>query len=90
MAVVTTLLPARSAAEKKKIENPKARIGLVFDVGGRGDKSFNDAAYEGLYRARAALETSDLPDTSTLAVLADRVIDRAIQIHGAAGRGRQA
>jgi farnesyl diphosphate synthase len=27
-------------------------------------------------RARAALETSDLPDTSTLAVLADRVIDR--------------
>ena len=26
----------------------KLRIGLVFDVGGRGDKSFNDAAYRGL------------------------------------------
>src|SRR3546814_16944920 len=24
------------------------RIGLVYDVGGRGDQSFNDAAYEGL------------------------------------------
>lgn len=31
------------------------RVGLVFDVGGRGDKSFNDAAYEGLERARAEL-----------------------------------
>ena len=30
-------------------------IGLVFDVGGRGDKSFNDAAYAGLTRARAEL-----------------------------------
>jgi basic membrane protein A len=30
-------------------------VGLVFDVGGRGDKSFNDAAYAGLERARAEL-----------------------------------
>lgn len=27
------------------------KVGLVFDVGGRGDKSFNDAAYAGLERA---------------------------------------
>lgn len=27
------------------------RVGLVFDVGGRGDKSFNDSAYYGLDRA---------------------------------------
>jgi basic membrane protein A len=27
------------------------RVGLVFDVGGRGDKSFNDAAFAGLERA---------------------------------------
>ena len=27
-------------------------VGLVFDVGGLGDKSFNDAAYVGLIRAR--------------------------------------
>ncbi len=30
-------------------------IGLVFDVGGRGDKSFNDAAYRGLVQARDSL-----------------------------------
>jgi basic membrane protein A len=31
------------------------RIGLVFDVGGRGDKSFNDGAYAGLLRAEKEL-----------------------------------
>jgi basic membrane protein A len=31
------------------------RVGLVFDVGGRGDKSFNDSAFAGLERARAEL-----------------------------------
>ncbi len=30
-------------------------MGLVFDVGGRGDKSFNDAAYAGLERAKREL-----------------------------------
>ncbi len=29
----------------------KVRVGLVFDVGGRGDKSFNDSAYAGLEKA---------------------------------------
>ncbi len=33
----------------------KPKVGLVFDVGGRGDKSFNDAAYAGLERAKAEL-----------------------------------
>lgn len=36
------------AAEGSK----KVKVGLVFDVGGRGDKSFNDAAYAGLEKAR--------------------------------------
>jgi len=31
------------------------RIGMVYDVGGRGDKSFNDAAHRGLERARTEL-----------------------------------
>jgi len=31
------------------------RVGLVFDVGGRGDKSFNDAAYKGVERAAREL-----------------------------------
>ena len=31
------------------------KVGLVFDVGGRGDQSFNDAAYARLERAMAEL-----------------------------------
>jgi basic membrane protein A len=31
------------------------QVGLVFDIGGRGDKSFNDAAYAGLERAQKEL-----------------------------------
>ena len=45
------------------------QVGLVFDVGGRGDKSFNDAAYAGLERAQkelgaqfTTLETSEGAD----------------------------
>ena len=32
-----------------------SEVGLVFDVGGRGDKSFNDAAYLGLQMAKDSL-----------------------------------
>jgi basic membrane protein A and related proteins len=31
------------------------KVGLVFDVGGKGDQSFNDAAYEGVQRAAREL-----------------------------------
>ncbi|MDX1620143.1 MAG: BMP family ABC transporter substrate-binding protein [Nitriliruptorales bacterium] len=31
------------------------RVGLVFDIGGRGDQSFNDAAYAGLEQAQTEL-----------------------------------
>jgi basic membrane protein A len=31
------------------------KVGLAFDVGGRGDKSFNDSAYAGLERAQKEL-----------------------------------
>ena len=34
----------------------RVRVGVVFDVGGLGDKSFNDAAYRGLMRAAAELD----------------------------------
>lgn len=33
-------------------EQPTVRVGLVYDVGGRGDQSFNDMAYAGLERAQ--------------------------------------
>ncbi len=34
---------------------PNSEVGLVFDVGGRGDKSFNDQAYRGLVMAKDSL-----------------------------------
>jgi basic membrane protein A len=45
------LVSAASAASA----NP-FKVGLVFDVGGRGDKSFNDSAVRGLDRAKADLK----------------------------------
>jgi basic membrane protein A len=54
--LATVLLPRRKpAAAAPTGPNAEVRIGLVFDVGGRGDKSFNDAAYTGLLRAEREL-----------------------------------
>ncbi|MBL8679618.1 MAG: BMP family ABC transporter substrate-binding protein [Myxococcales bacterium] len=60
LCAVTCALPARRPDPTAATSAPPrglraARVGLVFDVGGRGDKSFNDAAYAGLARARAEL-----------------------------------
>lgn len=47
-----------SCGEKKspgQKNNHQLKVGLVFDVGGRGDKSFNDAAYRGLEKANEEL-----------------------------------
>lgn len=53
-AVLVTFLPPRHPTEARAA-GKGPRIGLVFDVGGRGDKSFNDSAYEGLAKAEAEL-----------------------------------
>lgn len=66
----------------------RVRVGLVFDVGGRGDKSFNDGAYEGLVRARRELgaeveyvEPADSDDrAAALRLFAARGFDRVIGI----------
>lgn len=34
------------------------KVGLAYDIGGRGDKSFNDAAYAGLQKAKSQLGVS--------------------------------
>jgi basic membrane protein A and related proteins len=49
----TVLLLPRSPRSRTqvRVNAPRARVGLVFDVGGRGDKSFNDAAFLGIERA---------------------------------------
>ena len=59
--VALTLLAAgcsQSAKEAAKTSSAGFPVGLVFDIGGRGDKSFNDAAYTGLLRAQRELGVS--------------------------------
>ncbi|GIJ51143.1 BMP family ABC transporter substrate-binding protein [Virgisporangium aliadipatigenens] len=45
----------------------KVKVGLAFDIGGRGDKSFNDAAAAGLDKAKQELdvEVKDLAANAT-------------------------
>ncbi|WP_437778057.1 BMP family lipoprotein [Sorangium sp. So ce1097] len=54
LAAASLLLPARGD-EPRGGERAAVRVGLVFDVGGRGDGSFNDAADVGLARAAREL-----------------------------------
>ena len=46
---------ATSDSTKTTDATSNVKVGLVFDVGGRGDKSFNDSAYAGLERAMKEL-----------------------------------
>ena len=50
-----TLFISCGKQEQQNKPGDKLKIGLVFDVGGRGDKSFNDAAYRGLEKAKNEL-----------------------------------
>ena len=51
---VAFLFVRPSGAEQPPAAN-SVRVGIVFDVGGRGDKSFNDGAYLGAERAAKEL-----------------------------------
>jgi basic membrane protein A len=53
-AIVFATALGVSADEEKKSEKP-FKVALVYDIGGRGDKSFNDSAYRGLEMAREKL-----------------------------------
>jgi basic membrane protein A len=76
-------VPTREAAPGKGI-----RVGLVFDIGGKNDKSFNEAAWRGLERARRELgvqvdyiEPSEGADReSALRSLAARGVDLVIGV----------
>jgi len=64
VAAILWAIPGPQAAAQAK----KWRVGIVYDVGGRGDLSFNDMAYAGLARAQkefgASIETRDLEPTA--------------------------
>ncbi|HMI56089.1 MAG TPA: BMP family ABC transporter substrate-binding protein, partial [Gemmatimonadaceae bacterium] len=47
LAVHIALLFTRRSAEAEGKGTSPVRVGIVLDVGGRGDKSFNDGAYAG-------------------------------------------
>ncbi|MFI1013748.1 BMP family protein [Streptomyces sp. NPDC020965] len=51
-----------SSTESSTSEDGKLKIGMAYDVGGRGDNSFNDSAARGLDKAKADLgaETKEL------------------------------
>jgi basic membrane protein A len=64
------------------------RVGLVFDVGGKNDKSFNEAAWRGLQRAKTELgvdvayiePTEGADRESALRTLAARGVDLVIGV----------
>ena len=70
------------------------RVGLVFDVGGKNDKSFNEAAYRGLEAAKRDLgieaqyiEPTEGADRETaLRILASRKVDLVIGVGFIFGR----
>src|SRR6476659_6819954 len=47
IALLFTRRGAQAGAEGMRATSTNTRIGIVLDVGGRGDKSFNDGAYAG-------------------------------------------
>jgi basic membrane protein A len=55
LIVLNALLLAPRWGRVRAAARGGLRVGLVFDVGGRGDKSFNDSAYRGVERAAREL-----------------------------------
>jgi basic membrane protein A and related proteins len=55
MMILLLLITACTGKTRKPSATGSYKVGLVFDVGGRGDKSFNDAAYSGLEQAKKQL-----------------------------------
>lgn len=66
-AVVLALIAGCTRPGQQPVAK-KLKVGLVYDVGGRGDLSFNDMAYAGLERARKQfgdrIDTRDLEPTA--------------------------
>jgi basic membrane protein A len=82
------LLGAVAVRDAGKKQGAGRHIGLVFDVGGKNDKSFNEAAWRGLVRAKAELgvdyqyiEPTEGADRETaLRTLAARKLDLVIGV----------
>ena len=53
--LATALLPMTASAE------PALTVGVAYDIGGRGDRSFNDASYLGLEKAQKQFDFELVP-----------------------------
>lgn len=58
----TTSTDDKGAGATAGGEAPKKtlKVGILFDSGGRGDKSFNDSAWEGIERAKAEFKIEEI------------------------------
>jgi len=90
IAINALLLAAGAVAIRDAGQKAGAgiRVGLVFDIGGKNDKSFNEAAWRGLQRARDELgvdvvyiePTEGADRESALRTLAARKVDLVIGV----------
>ncbi len=70
---VTAEAPPRAASSSRQSQVPAdvdasdLRVGLAYDVGGRGDASFNDAAAAGADRAEAELGVAEVSESTAVA-----------------------
>lgn len=55
IALAATVLTACTAREEARREGCRIKVGIVFDIGGKNDRSFNAAAWEGVKRAEKEL-----------------------------------
>ncbi|WP_344858586.1 BMP family ABC transporter substrate-binding protein [Amycolatopsis ultiminotia] len=56
-----------STADTGKVDGSKLKVGLAFDVGGRGDASFNDAAAAGTDQAKSELGVPSVQESTASA-----------------------
>ena len=56
VAVASFLVSSCSNMVQARREGCKAKVGIVFDIGGKNDRSFNAAAWEGVKRAEKDLD----------------------------------
>ena len=91
LIAINALLLAAGAVAIRDTEHKAGsgiRVGLVFDVGGKNDKSFNEAAWRGLQRVRDELgvdiqyiePTEGADRESALRTLAARKVDLVIGV----------
>src|SRR6185369_8139409 len=56
MILIAAFLTSCGDVTEAKQEGCKTRVGIVFDIGGKNDRSFNAAAWEGVKRAKQDLD----------------------------------